>query len=75
MLLVLDVGNTNIVMGIFEGEDLIKHWRLTSKKQTADEVGFMTLGLLGASGISKDSIKASVYASVVLHLTRCSWMG
>ena len=68
MLLVLDVGNTNTVMGIFDGEELIRHWRLTSRKQTADEVGFMVLGLLGSSGISKESIEASVYASVVPSL-------
>jgi type III pantothenate kinase len=68
MLLVLDVGYTNTVMGIFDGEELIRHWRLTSRKQTADEVGFMVLGLLGSSGISKESIEASVYASVVPSL-------
>ncbi len=68
MLLVLDVGNTNTVMGIYEGKDLIKHWRLTSRKQTTDEVGFMILGLLSASGISKEDISASVYASVVPSL-------
>ena len=73
MLLVLDVGNTNTVMGIFDGEELIRHWRLTSRKQTADEVGFMVLGLLGSSGISKESIEASVYAVSSLRLTRCSW--
>jgi len=68
MLLVLDVGNTNTVMGIYEGKKLTNHWRLTSKKQTADEVGFMILGLLGASGIPKDKINASIYASVVPSL-------
>lgn len=68
MLLVLDVGNTHTVMGIYEGKKLINHWRLTSRKQTADEVGFMILGLLSASGISKDKINASIYASVVPSL-------
>lgn len=68
MLLVLDVGNTNTVMGIYEGKKLTNHWRLTSKKQTADEVGFMILGLLGASKIPKDKINASIYASVVPSL-------
>lgn len=68
MLLVLDVGNTNTVMGIYEGKNLIRHWRLTSRKQTADEVGFMILGLLSASGIPKEDISASVYASVVPSL-------
>lgn len=65
MLLVLDVGNTNTVMGIFSDGLLIKHWRLTSHKQTTDEVGFMIHGLLMASNISKNDIKACIYASVV----------
>ena len=43
MLLVFDVGNTNTVMGVYDGDKLLNHWRLTSKKQTADEVGFMLL--------------------------------
>lgn len=68
MLLVLDVGNTNTVMGVYSGNNLINHWRLTSKKQTADEVGFMILGLLSASGIEKNDIKAAAYASVVPSL-------
>ena len=52
MLLVLDVGNTNTVMGIFDGEELIRHWRLTSRKQTADEVGFMS-SVSWVVGVSK----------------------
>ena len=68
MLLVLDVGNTNTVMGIYKGKTLIHHWRLTSRKQTADEVGLMILGLLGASKITLSEIKAVVYASVVPSL-------
>lgn len=65
MLLVLDVGNTNTVMGIYSGDKLLKHWRLTSKKQTVDEVGLMILGLLNSSEIKKEEIAAAAYASVV----------
>ncbi len=68
MLLVLDVGNTNTVMGIYSGDKLTNHWRLTSKKQTVDEVGFMILGLLNASEIKKEEINAAAYASVVPSL-------
>ncbi|NLV82723.1 MAG: type III pantothenate kinase [Synergistaceae bacterium] len=68
MLLVLDVGNTNTVMGIYSGEKLVGHWRLTSKKQTVDEVGLMILGLLNSSSIKKENIKAAIYASVVPSL-------
>ena len=53
MLLVFDIGNTNTVMGIYDGRELLKEWRLTSKKQTSDEVGFMLLGLLSSAGIAK----------------------
>lgn len=68
MLLVLDVGNTNTVMGIYSEGSLIGHWRLTSKKQTIDEVGFMIQGLLQASSICREDITGAVYASVVPSL-------
>ena len=68
MLLVFDIGNTNTVMGIYKGEELINKWRLTSKKQTSDEVGFMVLGLLVASGISKGDIDGAIFGSVVPSL-------
>ncbi|MDO5116501.1 MAG: type III pantothenate kinase [Synergistaceae bacterium] len=65
MLLVFDIGNTNTVMGIYQGEELLHQWRFTSKKQTADEVGFMILGLLSASGIAKENIEGAIFGSVV----------
>ena len=68
MLLVFDIGNTNTVMGIYKGEELINKWRLTSKKQTSDEVGFMVLGLLAASGICKGDIDGAIFGSVVPSL-------
>ena len=68
MLLVFDIGNTNTVMGIYDGRELLKEWRLTSKKQTSDEVGFMLLGLLSSAGIAKEDIKGAVFGSVVPSL-------
>lgn len=68
MLLVIDVGNTNIVMGIFSGDKLAGKWRLTSRKQTADEVSFMISGLLSACSIKREKIKGIAYASVVPSL-------
>lgn len=65
MLLVLDVGNTNTTMGLYDGENMVGHWRLTSKKQTVDEVGFTIQGLLKAADVDKSEIKAAAYASVV----------
>lgn len=65
MLLVLDVGNTNTTMGVYDGDKLIKHWRLTSKKQTVDEIGYTMHGLLDTFAIDKSQITAAIYASVV----------
>ncbi|HEX5773494.1 MAG TPA: type III pantothenate kinase, partial [Geomobilimonas sp.] len=42
MLLVIDVGNSNIVLGIYDGERLLKDWRVsTDKSKTADEYGIL----------------------------------
>lgn len=68
MLLVIDVGNTNVVVGIYSGNTLVRHWRLTSQKRTVDEVGLMLAGLLDSSGIERGEIRAAVYASVVPSL-------
>ena len=65
MLLVFDIGNTNTVMGIYEGETLTHHWRLTSKKQTADEFGIIILGMLASVGITKDDVEGAIFGSVV----------
>src|SRR5271163_4734729 len=46
MLLALDVGNTNTVLGVFRGKELIAHWRLTTARdQTIDEYGILTRNL------------------------------
>jgi len=68
MLLVLDIGNTNTVAGVFSEKKLIEQWRLTSKKRTTDEVGIMILELLNSSSIRKKDITAAIYASVVPSL-------
>lgn len=65
MLFVIDVGNTNTVVGIFDGDLLVNHWRLISKERTADELGVYLLTLLGTAGISPSSIDGAVLSSVV----------
>ncbi len=65
MLLVVDIGNTNTVMGIFEGNSLIQHWRLISEKHTADELGIYLLNLLSLSGITTGDITGAALSSVV----------
>ena len=66
MLLALDIGNTNIVAGLFQGERLRASWRLTtSRSQTADEFAFVLAGLMGARGLGGERIEAAIVASVV----------
>lgn len=65
MLFVIDVGNTNTVVGIFDGDRLAQHWRLISKERTADELGVYLLTLLGTAGISPSAIEGAILASVV----------
>ena len=68
MLLVLDIGNTTTVVGIFDGDNLIAHWRLSSILHTADELGIYLLGLLATKNINPSDIKDAAFASVVPSL-------
>ena len=66
MLLVFDVGNTNIVMGAYEGDNLSKYWRLsTNRNQTADEYGIMICNLFQHCGLDYRDVEAIVISSVV----------
>jgi type III pantothenate kinase len=70
MLLAIDVGNTNIVLGVFDGATLVRSWRLlTLRERTADEVGLLVTGLFAHEQIPLTSIAAVVMASVVPPLT------
>jgi len=70
MLLAIDIGNTNIVLGVFEGTALGRNWRLaTARERTADELGLMISDLLERAKISLSSIDGVVLASVVPQLT------
>jgi type III pantothenate kinase len=52
MLLTIDVGNTNTVMGMFDGEEVVEHWRIaTDPVRTADELAVILSGLLGQSAM------------------------
>lgn len=69
MLLVIDVGNTNTVLGIYRGEELVDHWRIETRKgRTADEHGMLLLSLLQTRGISPAEITATVVSCVVPSL-------
>lgn len=70
MLLVIDIGNTNIALGIYEGPKLIAHWRLESRRErTADEYALLCRLLLEGENISVSQLKGAVMASVVPPLT------
>jgi len=66
MVLVVDVGNTNIVCGIYENEKLIADWRLsTDPSKTADEYGIAFLNLLARNGLKPVHIEGAIISSVV----------
>lgn len=66
MLLVIDVGNTNIVLGIFKGKDLLDHWRIsTNRIRTTDEYGVLIRNLFTLNGIDADEVNAVIISSVV----------
>jgi type III pantothenate kinase len=69
MLLAIDVGNTNITVGVFEGEKLKANWRLEADvNRLADEYGVLMVNLLDHEGVASDQIDAAVMASVVPDL-------
>ena len=70
MLLVVDIGNTNVVLGVYDGASLKAHWRLaTDTTTTADEYGILITSLLNAAGILPVRISAAIMSSVVPALT------
>ncbi len=70
MLLAIDVGNTNIVLGVFEGQRLTQSWRLaTYRERTADELGMMVITLFAHAGLEPRTIDGVILASVVPPLT------
>ena len=70
MLLAIDVGNTNITIGLYQGDDLIQHWRLaTAHERMPDEYGLQIMGLLAHTGINPATIDGAIIASVVPPLT------
>jgi len=71
MLLAIDVGNTNIVIGVFEGTRLAESWRLlTLRERTADELGILVTHLFANRGVPLDRVSGIILASVVPPLTR-----
>jgi type III pantothenate kinase len=71
VLLAIDVGNTNTVLGVYQGTKLLDHWRIeTSHERTGDEYGVLIRQLFTAGGIDPAGIDAVVVSSVVPPLGR-----
>ena len=65
MLLVIDVGNTNITLGAFRGDELLGTYRMTTKQpRTSDEYGITLKELVEHQGVSSMDINAVIIASV-----------
>ncbi|HWY26543.1 MAG TPA: type III pantothenate kinase, partial [Candidatus Angelobacter sp.] len=66
MLLTMDVGNTNTVLGVFRGTELVANWRLTTARdQTVDEYGILTRDLFTLAKLEPSEIGGVVISSVV----------
>lgn len=66
MLLVIDVGNTNIVAGVFEGKELVTNWRFsTDRSKTADEFGIMVRSMFSYSDVPVSEVTSIIISSVV----------
>lgn len=66
MLLVIDVGNTNIVAGVFENRELKMHWRFsTDRSKTADEFGILLRSMFDYSDVPMNEVTSVIISSVV----------
>ena len=70
MLLAVDIGNTNIALGLFDGKKLCQHWKIRSEREkTSDEYGIVLLNLLSLAHLGAQDIKSVILSSVVPPLT------
>ena len=70
MLIAIDIGNTNVVIGIYREKDLVAHWRLSSQTaRTSDECWILLSSLLKSNSIEMEQIQGGIISSVVPNLT------
>ncbi len=69
MLLAIDVGNTQIVVGMFDGDDLVGHWRFTTTERTEDEMRSELISVLALDGFTPQDVTGVVISSVVPSAT------
>ena len=66
MLLVFDVGNTNMVLGVYDGSKLISDWRInTDPNKTSDEYGVLIKNLFDSSKVDMTLVDSIIISSVV----------
>lgn len=65
MLLVVDVGNTNTVVGLLDGPRVVHQWRVSTLQRTTDEFGLLLLQLLAHERVARDSIDGVAICTVV----------
>ncbi len=71
MLLAVDIGNTHTVLGVFSGERLEAHWRVsTHQDHTADELRALLRALFGEAGLAPERIEGVIVSSVVPDMDR-----
>jgi type III pantothenate kinase len=71
VILVFDVGNTETTVGLFDGERLHAHWRLTTDpSRTPDEMALLVRALLAGDGVTADRVQGSAIGSVVPSVTQ-----
>ena len=66
MIFTMDIGNTNIKTALFDGEQMVKYWRIsTSRSYTSDEYGLIITGLFAHEGIDMNKVEGIAISSVV----------
>jgi len=70
MLLTVDVGNTQVALGMFDRAELVGHWRIsTNSEATFDEARWQLVGILGADGFTQSDVRGVAISSVVPSMT------
>ncbi|MCL1601518.1 MAG: type III pantothenate kinase [Actinomycetia bacterium] len=70
MLLTIDVGNTQVALGMFDHKELVGHWRISTNAQaTFDEARWQLVGILGADGFTQSDVRGVAISSVVPAMT------
>lgn len=65
MLLVVDVGNSNTVLGLYEGERILHNWRVSTLQRTTDEIGLLLLQLFAAERVAVEAVTGVAICCVV----------